>query len=165
MIKLRSFGKIATLLALTVFSASAANAGDMEKQAGFGIVKSSGNLADTLSDLENAIINQGLVIDYKGKVGEMLARTGDAVGSKSPYSDAVYMQFCSAKHTHAVVAADPRNVAVCPYVVFAYEMADGSGVMLGYRRPVGAEGAASAEALAGVDSLLEAIITEAADGL
>ncbi len=120
---------------------------------------------DAVTDVTNAIVNQGLVIDYTGKVGDMLARTGEAVGMQTPYKNAVYMQFCSAKHTHAVVAADPLNIAVCPYVVFVYELADGSGPKIGYRRPVGVPGTASADALAGIDNLLKGIVMEAAGGM
>lgn len=132
---------------------------------GYYVTGSDSSFDNAVTDIENAIVNKGLVIDYTGKVGDMLSRTGDAVGMQTPFKNAVYMQFCSAKHTHEVVAANPLNIAVCPYVVFVYEMTDGSGTKIGYRRPVGAEGAASADALAGVDALLKEIVSEAAEGL
>lgn len=132
---------------------------------GYFVTATESVFEDAVTDVTNAIVNQGLVIDYTGKVGDMLARTGEAVGMETPYKNAVYMQFCSAKHTHAVVAADPLNIAVCPYVVFVYELADGSGAKIGYRRPVGVPGPASADALAGIDGLLKGIVLEAAEGM
>ena len=129
------------------------------------IVQSSqSNFGDAVTDLENAVINRGLVIDYKGLVGDMLSRTGEAVGVASPYNDAVYMHFCSAKLTHAAVAASSENMAICPYVVFAYELKAAPGkITLGYRLPKGATNPESLSALAGVDELLKGIVDEAAE--
>ena len=94
----------------------------------------------------------------------MLTRTADAVNASSPYKDAVYIQFCSAKHTHAAVAASPENMAICPYIVFAYELkAENEKVALGYRRPKGATSPASIEALKGIDALLKEIVEQAAE--
>lgn len=132
---------------------------------GYFVTATESGFDDAVTDVVDAIVNQGLVIDYTGKVGDMLARTGEAVGMQTPYRNAVYMQFCSAKHTHAVVAADPLNIAVCPYVVFIYELADDTGTKIGYRRPVGVVGPASAEALAGIDDLLKTIVMKAAEGM
>ncbi len=132
---------------------------------GFMIVKTQSDYAGAVQDLENAIINQGLVIDYQGQVGAMLQRTQDDVGAKTPYTNASYLQFCSAPLTHAAVAADPRNMAICPYVVFVYEVAGEEGAMIGYRRPVGAEGEASRAAIVQIEAMLEAIVSEAAEGL
>lgn len=156
-------------LGVIVFTAAIASAPlpafSQEVGPGYYITGTDSSFENAVTDVENAIVNQGLVIDYTGKVGEMLARTGEAVGMKTPYKEAVYMQFCSAKHTHEVVAADPLNIAVCPYVVFVYEPADGSGSKIGYRRPVGVDSPASAEALAGIDAMLKDIVSEAAGGM
>lgn len=160
--RFKSVATIALSTALLVAPLPAL-AADMEP--GLAVMTTESSFEDAVSDLENAIVNEGLVIDYKGMVGDMLARTGEAVGAVSPYSDAVYIQFCSARHTHAAVAADPQNIAACPYVVFAYEMADGSGVHVGYNRPEGAAGDTSAAAIAEIDALLEGIVTKAASGL
>ena len=158
----KAFGGIAIAAAIAGFPLAASS---QDVGTGYYVTGTESSFEDALSDLENAIVNQGLVIDYKGMLVDMLARTGETVGMKTPFKDAVYMQFCSAKHTHAAVAADPLNVAVCPFVVFAYEMADGSGLKIGYRRPVGVDGAASADALVGIDALLKSIVSEAAEGL
>lgn len=152
---------VSTCLIAAPFSSHAQEVGGD----GYFVTATESVFDDAVTDVTNAIVNQGLVIDYTGKVGDMLARTGEAVGMQTPYKNAVYMQFCSAKHTHAVVAADPLNIAVCPYVVFVYELADGSGAKIGYRRPVGVAGSASADALTGIDGLLKGIVMEAAGGL
>lgn len=117
---------------------------------------------DTKLDLESAIVNQGLVIDYTGNVGAMLERTSDVVEEKSPYSNAAYMQFCSATHTHAAVSASIENISICPYVVFVYESnAELGKVTVGYRRPVGIDSPQSVSALQKIDDLLKGIIDEA----
>lgn len=150
--------------AATQFSAGIALAADAAGGNAYITQSSQSNFSDAVVDLENAVINRGLVIDYKGLVGDMLSRTGEAVGVASPYSDAIYMHFCSAKHTHAAVAADPENMAICPYIVFAYELkADPGKVTLGYRLPKGAATPASQSAMAGIDALLKGIVDEAAE--
>ena len=116
--------------------------------------------------LEEAVVNQGLVVDYTGAVGDMLARTGGDVGANSPYANAGYLQFCSAGSTHAAVAADPRNIALCPYVVFGYELKSTPGkVVLGYRRPVAAPGQPSQDAVSQIESLLKTVVDEAAQAV
>lgn len=82
--------------------------------------------------VESAIIDRGLVIDYVSRVGAMLERTGQDVGSDVKLFDAadVYL-FCSAVLSRQVMEADPMNIAHCPYGVF---VADRDGeVTIGYR--------------------------------
>ena len=128
-------------------------------------VTRSGTFDDARFELNNAIIERGLTIDYYGKLGDMLARTGADVGSTKPiYKAAEFFSFCSAKLSRAMMEADAANIAFCPYVVFLYERADKAGeVVIGYRRPVAAAaGEASTKALAEVDALLAEIIKAAA---
>lgn len=134
-----------------------------EEGEGYYLVASQAAFEDVVTDLEIAIVNRGLVIDYTGQIGDMLSRTAGDVGMQTPYANAVYMQFCSATHTHASVAADPANLAICPYVVFAYELkAEPGSIKVGYRKPHGAGDAASMEALKGVSGLLREIVDEVA---
>lgn len=118
---------------------------------------------DARQDLADAIVNKGLKIDYNGKIGEMLERTGADVGStKQVYKQAEFFTFCSAKLSRAMMEADPLNIASCPYVMFLYETATKPGeVVIGYRltAPHGSE--ASRKALAEIDNLLEGIAKEA----
>ncbi|KAB2851709.1 MAG: DUF302 domain-containing protein [Hyphomicrobiaceae bacterium] len=123
-----------------------------------------GKFADVRSDLEEAIVNQGLKIDFNGKVGDMLKRTGADVGStKTIYSSAEYFTFCSAQLSRAAMEADPANISHCPYTIFVYERAEQPGVVyVGYRRPQGQGSDASRKATAAIDKLLEKILTSVA---
>jgi uncharacterized protein (DUF302 family) len=123
-----------------------------------------GSFDDVRFELSNAIVGKGLVIDYNGKVGEMLARTGADVGSTKPiYKQAEYFSFCSAKLSRAMMEAEPANVALCPYVMFVYELAGKPGeIMVGYRKlPTGGPAAgkvAISEIYALLDGLARAAI-------
>ncbi|WP_323763895.1 DUF302 domain-containing protein [Marinovum sp.] len=111
-----------------------------------------GNHADALFSLENAIINQGLVVDYHSQVGEMLARTREDVGGAQIFEAADVLLFCSATVSRQVMEADPLNVAYCPYGIFVTER-EGQ-VEIGYRSyPEGPMDA--------VEELLGAIVEEA----
>ena len=123
---------------------------------------------DVFADLQDSVVNRGLVIDYVGNVDNMLLRTAKAVGSvtsdgqKSPYLHAKYMQFCSAKLTHKAVSADPENLAICPYIVYLYETRAKPGqVTLGYRPPVFGPSKRSRQIKAEVLEFLQGIISEA----
>ncbi|MFO8127190.1 DUF302 domain-containing protein [Yoonia sp.] len=91
-----------------------------------------GSFDDATFAVENAIIGQGLVIDYVSHTGEMLARTAADVGSDTVLFEAAdIFVFCSAQLSREVMEADPMNIAHCPYGIF---VADREGdVMVGYR--------------------------------
>ena len=153
---------LTVLAASTVIAGSAIAATAQSDNEGYYITTTDASFEDTMAALNDAVINRGLVIDYTGQVGEMLARTADAVDMETPYLNANYLHFCSAKYTHGVVAANPENIAVCPYIVFAYELkAEPGSIHVGYRKPIGAPGSESA--LGEVDSLLREIVNEAAE--
>lgn len=155
--------RIMTLLAIAtlVWAGSPANSAELTKSAYLTTV--SAPYSSAFAALEEAVVNQGLVVDYTGGVGEMLARTGPDVGADSPYAHAGYLQFCSARWTHAAVGADPKNIALCPYVVFGYELKASPGkTVLGYRRPVGADGKASQAAISEIEKLLQTVVDTAA---
>ena len=119
---------------------------------------------DVRFDLENAIINRGLVIDHVSHIGEMLARTGADVGSdKVVFEHADAMMFCSARLSRAAMEASAGNIAFCPYVVFAFETPDAPGqVTVGFRKLEETGSDASRKALADVNGLLSEIVKEAA---
>lgn len=145
-------------LALTAAMVAPAAADDMR------LFEKQGAFADVKSDLANAIVNRGLVNDYTGNIGGMLARTGADVGSTKPiYKSAEYLTFCSAKLSRAMMEADPTNMGFCPFVVFAYEPADKPGtVVVGYRVPSSAKGSdATKKVLVEVEKVLEGIAKEA----
>jgi hypothetical protein len=122
-----------------------------------------GSFEDVKFDLSNAIIDRGLVVDHTGNIAGMLERTGADVGStKQLYRHAEYFVFCSAKLSRAMMEADSANVGICPFVVFAYELADKPGeIVVGFRKPPARGGDASRKSLEAVASLLEAIVEEA----
>ena len=129
------------------------------QSAGHKMISTKGSFEEVLFELNNAIVNRGLVIDYTGHVDSMLARTSGSVGVESPFKNAKYIQFCSAKLTNAAVNADASNLAVCPYVVFAYETQATEGTIhVGYRRPIGSSSKASKAALANIEKLLDEIV-------
>ena len=113
-----------------------------------------GTFDDAAFSVESAIIGQGLVIDYVSHVGEMLARTGEDVGSdKELFREADIFVFCSAVVSREVMEADPMNIAHCPYGIFVTETDD--GVSIGRRDyPDGP--------MDKVEALLDTIIAEAA---
>ena len=161
MFKLLKISILATLLALTVTPAQA------DGIRGFQAYETRGAFSEVLADLNDAIINRGLVIDYTGYLNTMLKRTSETVGSvtdtgsKTPYVDAQFIQFCSAKLSHEVISANPQNIAVCPYVVFIYELkADPGTVHVGYRRPITGPSKLSRKVFAKIDALLDDIVKE-----
>lgn len=124
---------------------------------------------DVLLELQDAIIERGLVIDYTGHVDKMLERTADAAGSvteggsASPYLNAKYMQFCSAALTHEAVSANPQNLAICPYLVYLYEARSEPGIVrIGYRKPVFGPSKASRKVEAKINAFLTEIVDQVA---
>ena len=145
-------------------------AGDIRAEAsdGYKSYIKTGKYEDVLFELNNAIVDRGLLVDYTGHLQTMLERTSEAVdsvtpdGSKTPYIEAKYMQFCSAKLTHEVVSANPLNIAICPYVVFIFELKSDPGkIHVGYRRPIAGPSRVSRKAIAKVEALLDEITKQA----
>jgi len=135
---------------------------------GFKAYQTKGQFSDVLLELQDAIINRGYVIDFTGHLNQMLKRTSKSAGSvtvkgsKTPYLDAQFMHFCSAKLSHEVISANPQNIAICPYVVFIYELKREPGIVhVGYRRPISGPSKRSRKAMAKIDALLDTIVKEA----
>lgn len=148
---------LGALILLPLLSPPAAMAGELKTFTKKGAF-------DTISfDVENAIIEKGLVIDTKGDVGAMLKRTGADVGSaKELYVGAKYFAFCSAVLSRKMMEADPENMGLCPYIVFVYELKSDPGTVIAGYRSVGERGNdASEDALKAVDEMLEGIVKSA----
>lgn len=133
---------------------------------GYGDLKiysTKGNFNDVNEDVQDAILNQGFVIDYHGFVSNMLKRTGKDIGStKVFYKDAEFYQFCSAGLTRKTVEADPRNIGYCPYVIVVYELASTPDtVHVSYRHLAMVGSEESKKALAAVDKVLDEIARKA----
>lgn len=116
---------------------------------------------DVRTDLESAIIKEGLKIDYTGNIAGMLQRTGADVGSNQPvYQNAEFFTFCSAKLSRAMMEADPANMAQCPYVVFMYQRAATvKEVTVGYRKV--AVSGRGAKTLEEINKLLDRVVKAA----
>lgn len=120
---------------------------------------------DVRLDLADAIINRGFAVDHENYIHDMLERTGEDLGDITAiYLNAELVQFCSAKFSRDVMAANPAHIAFCPYILFVYERADRPGMIhVGFRMldVVGSE--ASQAALSSVNAMLDEIVQEAAD--
>ncbi len=95
-----------------------------------------GTFEDAKFGTTEAIIGQGLVIDYVSHVGDMLARTkADVGGTKDIFAAAEIYVFCSAAVSRRVMEADPMTVVHCPYNVFVIQMPGDDGkVYVGHRK-------------------------------
>lgn len=113
---------------------------------------------DVAFDVEQAITEEGLVIDLKSHVGEMLSRTkADVGGTKDLFTEADIFSFCSSTVSRQVMEADPANVQHCPYTIFVYEMADKPGsVVVGHRLYPG-------ESMQPVNELLTKLVDKAVE--
>jgi uncharacterized protein (DUF302 family) len=122
-----------------------------------------GSFEDVKFELNNAIIERGLKVDFSGSISQMLDRTGADVGSTRPvYKHAEFMSFCSAKLSRQMMEADAKNVAFCPYTVFIYETAAAPGeIVVGYRPFPQPADEASRAALSEIDKLLASIVKAA----
>lgn len=157
--------KIRKLFAAALLSLALSGPAMAGNHSDLNIFSAEGDFDDVAAFVEDAIISRGLGVDYRGKIGDMLKRTGEAVGSsKAIYKDAQFFQFCSAVLSRNMMEADPRNIGYCPYVVAVYELASKPGtVYVSYRRPGMGDTPGSKKALAAVDKLLEGISREATE--
>lgn len=153
-----AIGLSAALLAAAWLLPGAARADDVK------VVKTKAAFADVKQDVADAIINRGFVIDYNAKIGNMLTRTREDVGSpKKIYNNAESVQFCSAVLSRKMMEADPATISLCPYVIFYYERADRPGtVYVGYRELDDDYADAAEPVIEAVNKLLNEIIKEAA---
>lgn len=94
-----------------------------------------GPFDDIAFAVEQAIINEGLVIDLTSHVGDMLARTKEDVsGTKDLFTHARIFSFCSAAVSREVMESDPSNIQHCPYTIFVYETVENPNeILVGHR--------------------------------
>jgi len=116
-------------------------------------VKAKGGYALVKENLELAIQERGLVIDYTAHIGNMLERTGKDLGSaKRLYDKAEALQFCSAVVSRGTMEKSVQNIAYCPYVIALYTLPgdrDTVHIVYSHRLPE-------------VDALLAGIVKDAA---
>jgi len=94
-----------------------------------------GEYDDVWADLKMALGDRGLVISTISHVGEMIDRTGRALGRPRPIFDkANVMSFCSAVISRNMLEQDPHLIAYCPYEIAVYSLAGAPGtIYLSYR--------------------------------
>lgn len=115
---------------------------------------------DVRDDLNSAIEDRGLVVDYHAFINKMIERTGKDLGStRKVYLDAQAFVFCSAALSRKMMEADPANASMCPFSITVYATEqEPDRVYVTYRRPWRPDGsAASRAALNEVDALLDSI--------
>lgn len=145
-------------IGLGFFAAIVLSATAAISQEGTTVYKVDGTFDDAEFNFENAIIERGLLVDLTSHVASMLERTGPDVGDETKIlENGLVFMFCSAVLSRQVIKADPANMSYCPYGIFIYEPADGSGdVFVGYRNMPDGE-------MQVVQELLDGIAREVAD--
>jgi uncharacterized protein (DUF302 family) len=109
--------------------------------------KSGAHYEDVREDLLMAIEAQGFIVGAIGDLGMMLSRSAPDFGHASVYLHAEYLNFCPTSIAHALAAADPVNLAYCPFQMVIYETVATPGtIVVGYRHP-GADGNARTRAI------------------
>lgn len=116
-----------------------------------------GSYEDVRDAVVSAIEAKGLVVDRVAHVGDMLARTAKDVGAtRQLYVKAEVLEFCSARISREMMAADPHQIAVCPYTIAVYTLPGEVGLVhVSYRRPPRTRG------MDNVHKLLDEIVREA----
>jgi uncharacterized protein (DUF302 family) len=127
------------------------------------VYPASGAFDEVLENVKWAITGRGLLVSGTLHVQDMLARTGKDLGfPDSVYLEAESVEFCSAMMSQRMVAADPRNLVVCPFTVAVYVMVDEpEQVYVAYRRQQLAGD--SGEVVEAVNEMLDGIAREAAE--
>lgn len=90
---------------------------------------------DVFDALVATILGRGLNI-AKILTAQDLWQTGSVASDESPYRQVRSIEFCSARLSHELVRADPRNVVACPFMLSLYELHEAPGtVRISYRLP------------------------------
>ncbi len=162
---------IAAMALLVTASGFSIASADENSAIGYSIKKIDAEFSDVFSELQDVVINNGLVVDLVGHVDKMLMRTAEASGSvteegsKSPYINAKYVLFCSAKFTQKAISASVENLGICPYIVFAYETKAEPGITrIGYRQPIVGKSRTSKRISAEITEFLQSILDDTAKG-
>lgn len=118
-----------------------------------------------VDDIKNAIAQRGIKINNISHIGDMLARTAEAVGaSKQVFVHAEAIEFCSSTVSRATMEADPHNIVFCPYIIAIYSLpGEEDFTYVSYRRPIPVGSDESKAALKAVEGLMEEIITSAVE--
>ena len=118
---------------------------------------------DILTDVSDAILEQGLVISGVSNVAEMLDRTGKDLGVDNPiFHRAKVLEFCSAVISRQALAADPHSIIYCPYKIAVYALPEApERIYLAFPKLVPDSNSGSQAALSSIEKLLDDIIRQA----
>ena len=146
------------------FLIGAVGVGPLAAQENVKLYAVAGKYEDIKTDLTNAIVNQGLTIDFTGNINAMLTRTGADVGSTKPvYRRGVHHVLLG----QAVARDDGGRSAqhgVLPLRHVRLRKREQAGeIVIGYRRPLGGASESSKAALVEIDALLDKIAREATE--
>ena len=124
--------------------------------------KVEGRFGEVLHSVRMAIVGRGLNVAHTLPASGMLSRSGLAFGIQElPYESAEIIEFCSARISHRLTAANPENISLCPFTIAIYVMpSDPQHVRLTYRKPYVID-EASREATEAMVQLVEGVIEEA----
>ena len=149
-------------LALT-FMLGAGPSWSEEENGSVVVYPADSDFEDVVENIKMGVEDRGMLVSGTLHVQEMLARTGKDLGfDKNVYLHAESVEFCSALMSHRMVAADPRNLVICPFTIAAYELAAEPGqVYIAYRKQF-LTGDAD-EATKAVMTMLDDIAREAAE--
>jgi len=127
------------------------------------LTKHETSFEDIKLEIENAIIENGFVIDFNGNIARMLENTANVADDGTQvFSNAEFWQFCSSEITRKLTKADPLNIAYCPFVVFAFETLNEPGtVTIGYRPLPTHSSIQTNDIINEINSLLESIAVKA----
>jgi hypothetical protein len=148
------------LLSIVLAHVSSARADDVGT--GHKLYTSHGTFDDVRDNLELAITARGMVINNVSHIGDMLARTGEDLGTETRvYANAQALEFCSALLSREMMEIDPHNIVYCPYVISVYALpGETDRVYIAYRLPGWAGSEASQRVLGKVEALLDEIIAD-----
>ncbi len=120
-----------------------------------------GDFDSVWEDLNTALTNRGLVVSDVSHVGQMLDRTGKALGrTKKIFARAKVLEFCSAVVSRDMMEQNPHFIAFCPYNIAVYTLPNEKNkVYLSYRRPIWNDKSGKA-ALEEVEKLLDGIVND-----
>ena len=156
--------KSAVLTLLLTFALAAIPSwGEEDDDSPVVVYTADSDFEDVIENIKMAVTDRGMLVSGTLHVQDMLARTGKDLGfEKNVYLHAESVEFCSALMSHRMVAADPRNLVICPFTIAAYELAAKPGqVYIAYRKQFLAGEAH--EATAAVLKMLDEIAREAAE--
>ena len=149
---------LAITFLISIWSTLALAGGNLNLQ----VYETKAEFVDVRQNLIDAIINRGYVLDFDGRIGDMLKRTRADVGGKPLYRDAEYMVFCSAVLSRNTMEVDIHNIGYCPYNVTVYENNINPGtIYVSYRRLT--SGNNTDQSLVAVEKMLDEIAREAVE--